>query len=231
MAQADKTDQPGSAAASGDTARPLRKDAALNRERILTAAAEVFAERGLDVSLDDIARHAGLGVGTVYRRFPTKELLTEALFQQHVNTLTALAEAALTAENSWDGLVTVLTDVCAMQATNRGLREVLLSSNYGENCAAQARDRLKPAIAAALERAQRDGYLRSDIVPVDMILVEFMIGAVAQYTRHAPDAWRRYLHIMIDGLRARPDLGDPQPPAITHEQLDEAMLTWRPKRG
>jgi len=74
---------------SGDDAveRPLRADAERNRQRILTAAAEVFAERGLDVSLDDIAKHAGLGVGTVYRRFPTEGKLVEALFEDHVDTL------------------------------------------------------------------------------------------------------------------------------------------------
>jgi AcrR family transcriptional regulator len=207
--------------------RPLRKDAALNRERILVAAAEVFAERGLDVSLDDIARHAGLGVGTVYRRFPTKDALVEALFEQHIDTLTALAESAADDENPWDGLVRVLTDVCAMQATNRGLREILLSSRYGQGCAARARERLNPAIARGLARAQADGSLRADIVPVDMILTEFMVGSIAQYTRHVPDAWRRYLQIVIDGLRAHPDSTPLATPAISHDDLDQAMLSWR----
>lgn len=210
--------------------RPLRRDAALNRERILVAAAEVFADRGLDVSLDDIARHAGLGVGTVYRRFPTKDLLVEALFERHMDTLTTLAESAADAENSWDGLVSVLTDACAMQAANRGLREILLSSTYGQGCADRARERLNPAIAKGLERAQADGYLRADIVPVDMIMTEFMIGSVAQYTRHVPDAWRRYLEIFIDGLRARPDATALSTPALTTDDLDEAMLSWRPAR-
>ena len=190
----------------------------------------MFAERGLDVSLDDIARHAGLGVGTVYRRFPTKDALVDALFEQHMNTLTALAETVSDAENSWDGLVEVLTDTCAMQATNRGLREILLSSRYGERCAARAREQLDPAIAKGLERAQKDGYLRTDIVTVDMILTEFMIGSVAQYTRHTPDAWRRYLEIFIDGLRARPDTPPLSTPPLTSEDLDTAMLSWLPAR-
>src|ERR1043166_6338645 len=85
--------------------RPLRVDAARNRERILAAASEVFADRGLDVSLDDIARHAGVGVGTVYRRFPTKEALIEALFDSHLAQLEALAENAVSYADSWDGLV------------------------------------------------------------------------------------------------------------------------------
>lgn len=218
------------AAEAGADGKPLRRDAALNRERILTAAFEVFAERGLDVSLDDIARHAGLGVGTVYRRFPTKDALVEALFDRHMETLIALAETVSEAENSWDGLVAVLTDVCAMQATNRGLREILLSSSYGQGCAARARERLDPVIAKGLERAQKDGYLRTDIVPVDMILTEFMIGGVAQYTRHTPEAWRRYLEIFIDGLRARPDAAPLSTPPLTSDDLDAAMLSWLPPR-
>jgi AcrR family transcriptional regulator len=208
--------------------KPLRKDAALNRERILTAAAEVFAERGLDVSLDDIARHAGLGVGTVYRRFPSKDLLVEALFEQHMEALTTLAESGAEAEDSWEGLVKVITEICSMQATNRGLSEILLSSRFGQGCADRARERLNPAIAKRLERARADGYLRADVVPVDVVIAEFMIGGVAQYTRHVPGAWRRYLEIFIDGLRARPDAGPLSTPPLTSDGLDEAMTCWHP---
>jgi AcrR family transcriptional regulator len=219
-------------ATSGDDAggRPLRRDAERNRQRILTAAADVFADRGLDVSLDDIAKHAGLGVGTVYRRFPTKERLIEALFEAHVDTLAEMAESVAFAENSWDGLVTVLTEACALQAGNQGLREVLMSSTYGQGCAARARARLMPAIENGLRRAQDDGYLRTDIQPVDMVLVEFMIGGVAEYTKQSPDAWRRYLQIVMDGLRARPDVMPPAAPALTSDELDAAMVCWRPPR-
>ena len=157
----------GSGSADDAGERPLRRDAERNRQRILTAAAEVFADRGLDVSLDDIAQHAGLGVGTVYRRFPTKEQLVEALFEEHVDTLAEMAESVSYADNSWDGLVTVLTEVCALQAGNRGLREILMSSTYGQGCAARARARVTPAIEKGVRRAQDDGYLRPDIQPVD----------------------------------------------------------------
>jgi AcrR family transcriptional regulator len=217
---------------SGDDAggRPLRRDAERNRQRILTAAAEVFADRGLDVSLDDIAKHAGLGVGTVYRRFPTKELLVEALFEDHVDTLAEMAESVVYAENSWDGLVTVLTGVCARQAGNQGLREILMSSTYGQGCAARARARLMPAIEKGLRRAQDDGYLRPDIQPVDMVLIEFMIGGVAEYTKQNPDAWPRYLQIVLDGLRARRDIAPLTTAALTSDDLDAAMVCWRPPR-
>jgi AcrR family transcriptional regulator len=210
--------------------RPLRRDAELNRQRILLAAGEVFAERGLDVSLDDVARHAGLGVGTVYRRFPTKELLVEALFEEHLETLSSVVERAAAAEDPWDGFVAALTEVCTLHANNRGMREVLLSSAYGQGCASRARMRLTPAIETAVRRAQDAGYLRPDVGRVDMIMIEFMIGSVAQYTKHVPDAWRRYLQIVIDGLRARPDFVTPPVPCLTDDQVDAAMMSWLPAR-
>jgi AcrR family transcriptional regulator len=217
--------------ASDQTAgRPLRKDAERNRQRILTAAAEVFAERGLEVSLDDIARHAGLGVGTVYWRFPTKDLLIEALFDEHLDTLTAMATQAATAENPWEGFVTALTDVCELHASNRGLREIMLSGAYAQDCAERARSRITPMVETALRRAQDAGYLREDVEPTDIMMFEFMVGAVAQYTRHVPGAWRRYLEMVIDGLRARPGLTTPSAPALTEDQKHEAMLAWHPVR-
>jgi AcrR family transcriptional regulator len=210
--------------------KPLRRDAERNRQRILAAAAEMFAARGLDVSLDDIAHHAELGVGTVYRRFPTKQLLVDALFEEHLETLAAVVEEAAAAENPWTGFVDALTEVCRLQASNRGMREVLLSSAYASECAATARDRLTPPIETALRRAQEAGYLRTDVGRIDLIMIEFMIGGVAQYSRHVPDAWRRYLQIVIDGLRARPDQGPLAQPSISEDEMDEAMMAWLPSR-
>ena len=205
--------------------RPLRRDAERNRQRILDAAAEVFAARGLDVSLDDIARHACLGVGTVYRRFPTKDALVEALFDQVIDEMVATVTRAVEADDPWEGLVTGLTEVCASEASNRGLREMLSSSRYGQVCKERARAELNPVVEAGLARAKDAGYLRADIDRVDMMLVELMIGSVAQYTQNIPGAWRRYLQIVLDGLRARPGL-DPLPvPPPTDEQMDAAM-SW-----
>ncbi len=226
---------PADSAAPADTdqppaERPLRRDAERNRQRILVAAAEVFADRGLDVSLDDVAHHAELGVGTVYRRFPTKQLLVEALFEEHLATLASVVERAAAAEDPWEGFVGALTEVCTLQANNRGMREILLSSAYGSGCAATARMRLTPAIETALHRAQDAGYLRPDVGRIDMVMIEFMIGGIAQYAKHVPDAWRRYLQIVIDGLRARPDLPTLAVPAVSEDEMDEAMMSWLPSR-
>src|SRR3954468_23269692 len=108
------------------TDRPLRADAERNRQRIIAAAASVFAERGLDVSLDDIAAAAGVGVGTVYRRFPDKDALIDALFEAKINDIRQLAQRSLEVEDAWEGFSGFVRGVCALQARDRGLKEALL---------------------------------------------------------------------------------------------------------
>ena len=109
------------------TARPLRADAERNRARILAAAAEVFAERGLDASLDDIAAHAGVGVGTVYRRFPDKDALIDALFEDKIDRAVALADTALEIEDPWEAFTSVLWRGAETMAGDRALSEVFAS--------------------------------------------------------------------------------------------------------
>src|ERR1700709_2058318 len=98
--------------------RPLRKDAARNRERILAAAGEVFAERGLEVTLDDIAHHAGVGVGTVYRRFRDKEELIDALFDERMDAVLTVAEQALAVDDPWLGLEGFFVSILELQAVD-----------------------------------------------------------------------------------------------------------------
>jgi AcrR family transcriptional regulator len=181
--------------------RPLRADAARNRERILEAATEVFAQRGLDATLDDVARRAGVGVGTVYRRFANKEALVDALFEHAIDGIVGLAEEAYRRSDSWEGLVWFFEHATQLQAMDRGLREVLIHSGHGRERVARARERIVPATSRLMERAQADGRLRPDIVPEDFPIIEMMVGAVAEYTNDvSPDLWRRYLGIVLDGL-------------------------------
>src|ERR687886_1643260 len=126
------------------TTRPLRADAERNRARILAAAAEVFAERGLDVSLDDIAAHAGVGVGTVYRRFPDKDALIDALFEDKIERAVALVDDALEIEDPWEGLTTFLRGMCRMQAEDSGFKDALLLGDRGRERVAGARERFVP---------------------------------------------------------------------------------------
>ena len=131
---------------STDVERPLRRDAQRNRQRILAAARREFAERGLDVSMDDIARAAGVGVGTVYRRFPDKEQLIDALFEDRMAEMVELVERCLAIEDPWDGFVTFLAEMCGRQSADRGLKELLLSTSRGEIGRASCRERVSECV-------------------------------------------------------------------------------------
>jgi AcrR family transcriptional regulator len=185
-------------------ARPLRRDAERNRHRILEAAADAFAERGLGITMDDIAEHAGVGVGTVYRRFPNKQVLIEALFEDRMSELVAIAEGALEQDDPWEGLTAFIEGAQALQAENRGLKELMLSTPQGCERVAGVRGRLVPLTAQLVARAQASGQLREDVDREDLALIQMMLGAAADFTREIePEAWRRMLVIIIDGLRAR----------------------------
>jgi AcrR family transcriptional regulator len=205
--------------------RPLRRDAERNRQRILRAAAEVFTTRGLQASLDDVARHAGVGVGTVYRRFPDKESLAEALFEERIEAMIALAEKALAEPDSWAGLVSFLEGACTQLATDRGLREILMFATYGRDRINHGRDRMRPLVTALVRRAQRDGQLRSDLRPTDVLFIEFMISAAARYAEPVkPEIWRRYLALITDALRPERAGTTPLPePALRPDEMVVVM--------
>lgn len=211
--------------------RPLRADAARNRERILVAAGEVFAERGLEATLDDIAHHAGLGVGTVYRRFPGKEELIEALFEQAIHEVVVLAEKAEAMGDSWEGLVWFLERATEMQAEDLGLRDVVLHSGHGRERVALARDNIVPVVTRMVERAQKDGHLRKDFEPTDVPIIELMLSSVSAYTNSAaPDLWRRYLAIVLDGLAAQRSGSRVLPAGASPEVIHAAMSCQKARR-
>ena len=200
--------------------RPLRRDAQRNRQRILDAAAQLFATRGLGVSLDDIAEAAGVGVGTVYRRFPKKEELIDALFEDRVGALVALADEALGADDPWDGFVGFMERASARHVADRGLQQVVLGSAQGRGQVARARDQLAPRVSELVRRAQATGDLRADLVPTDVPAMQFMIAAGALYTGSvAPEHWRRMLGLLLDGLRS--DRAAPTPLPRNGLSVDE----------
>ncbi len=203
--------------------RPLRKDAERNRRRIIEAAREVFAEGGLTASLDDIADHAGVGVGTVYRRFPDKDQLIEALFETRIADMEDVARQALAVEDPWDGLVHFLTRANELQAADRGLKEALTGGAEGCTRVARARARISPLVQELLQRAQTAGAVRADVAFSDLALLQIAVGAVADATREvAPDTWRRVLALALDGLRSA-DASMPSP-ALDGRQLEQAFL-------
>jgi AcrR family transcriptional regulator len=211
------------------TERPLRKDAERNRRRILEAARDLFAARGLEPHLNDVAHHAGVGVGTIYRRFPTKEDLFESLFEDALNHMTDLAEEAGRQPNSWQGFARYVEQMCAMTATDRGLREIAFSKAYGGARVQAAQERLVPAVAKLVERAQRDGYLRQDLSRSDMPVLALLSGTVSEFAGHVEDElWRRYVGLLLDGMRNRDDNLPLPVPALDDEELETAMQTWEP---
>jgi AcrR family transcriptional regulator len=212
--------------------RPLRADAERNRARILAAAAEVFAERGLDVSLDDVAALAGVGVGTVYRRFPDKDALIEALFEEKIDRAVALADEALEIEDPWEGFTTFMRGMCRMQAHDRGFKDALLDDNRGRERVAAARERIAPRALELLARAQDTGAVRSDLGPFDVPMLNLCVGLIADRTRDvAPDYWERVLTILIDGISAKgPATPMPAEP-LDRETFTEAMAGARRGRS
>lgn len=212
------------------TDRPLRRDAERNRRRILQGAAEAFAELGLDATTDEIARRSGVGIGTFYRRFPTKELLIEALFEDRVAQLATLAEEALGSGDAWSGLVYFIDRATAWQVADRGLRQLVFSTAHGQARITRDRDRLGPLVHGLVDRAQRAGELRDDLSGSDIVLVQLMLTAAADFTREvSPDGWRRCMVLLLDGMRARRDAPTPLPsPALNTEQITRVMTGRHP---
>jgi AcrR family transcriptional regulator len=171
----------------------LRADAQRNLGRVLDAAAEVFAEQGPDASVDEIARRAGVGHATVFRRFPTKDALIAAVAEQRIAELHAMADEALEAENAGVAFTDFVWRVAELNARDRGLHECLL------RCAQSPTSRaLQDAGVRIVERAQQTGDVRSDIAAAD---VPELIRAAL---RAAPAGnWRNYVQIVLDGLRPR----------------------------
>lgn len=224
MSTVDQSSSEGDSQVS-EPERPLRKDAERNRRRILRAAADVFTERGLEATLDDVAREAGVGVGTVYRRFPDKAALADALFEERIDALAELATKAHAADDPWEGLTGFMLTAAEMLSTDKGLRQLLMFAPYGHKRVGYARGRMRPAVGKLVERAQAAGQVRPDLGATDIPVLEFMIGAIAEYAREVrPELWRRYLTLMLDALRPSRETCTPLPvPELSLDELTLAM--------
>lgn len=207
-----------SVADKGTATRHLRRDAAENRQHLLAAAASVFARDGLDASVEEIARVAGVGIGTLYRRFPNKEALITELVEDMLDTMSALARNA-TEHTDGRGLEVFLEASCAFQAQNRGCLARLWNTDPDNESLVQVRRR----IAGLLEDAKRHGRIRDDMTNTDVTVLLWSIRGVIETTREvAPQAWRRHLDLLIAGMRpADAPLGH-RP--LTQAQVDALML-------
>ncbi len=185
--------------------RPLRRDAAENRERVLAAAAEVFHEQGLTAGLDDVAKRAGVGVGTVYRRFPTREDLLDALLADLLQVHLAEAQAALALPGG-EGLATFVTRVGEVQATPQGCAIRLWSSPAVEDLRLQVHARVEELV----ETAQRHGTCRDDVTVDDVVgILVALRGVRESLSTTATLDWRRHLDLCLRGLRCTPPPAGP----------------------
>jgi AcrR family transcriptional regulator len=214
------------------SARPLRADAERNRRRILAAATELYAERGLDVSLDEIAAHAGVGVGTIYRRFPEKDTLIDALFEEKLDNAVALADAALAMDDPWEGFTTFMREMGRRQAEDRGFKDALLLRDRGRERVAAARERIAPRALELLARAQEAGAVRADLGAYDVPMLNLCVGLIADRTRDiAPEYWQRVLAIVLDGISAKAATAPLPAEPLDRETFIEAMASVRRRRA
>ena len=202
----------------------VRSDSARNRARLIESAREVFAERGFGATLDDIARHAGLGTGTAYRHFPNKQALAAEVLAGATEQIAADARESLAIDDPWKALVTFFERNAERQARDRGLYEALTGRGDDE-----AQARIWPSIISTVTelftRAQRAGAVRADAAPQDIAAIFAFLGPAFEMSRTvAPDLWRRYLTLMLDGLRAtgRPPLPAPAPPVEALQTIMKA---------
>lgn len=178
--------------------RPRRADAVRNREKVIVAARKAMAAKGLEVQMEEIARRAKVGVGTVYRHFPNKEDLIEALARDRFVRLAELADAALEREDAAEAFVEFMREAAAIQVADRALSEVLVSRPDTMRRAAESVDMLART-AKVIGRAQESGFVRADAEPED---VPMMMCALAGACNNPMSDPERYIGIVIDGMRA-----------------------------
>jgi len=191
----------------------VRADARRNRHRLLEAAEDVFSRDGTAAPTEEVARQAGVGIGTLFRHFPTKEALLEALLTQRVTRIAGAAERASAEEHAGQALRTLLVEVVGESAQKRAYADALGGvGNTASQELVTAQKRARAALDALLRRAQRQGSIRDDIETGDLIAL--IVGALeaAEHVGWDPGVRDRTLRVLLDGLRAAPALATPAAP-------------------
>src|SRR5699024_7918610 len=187
----------------------LRKEAASNRERLLAAGREVVAQQRLEATLNDVAHHAGVGVGTAYRRFANKEELIEAIHTRQVEELEAILSQALAQTDPWRGLVLYLEQALTMQAKDRGMAQILSGCHTQPQKYDWGRERVAQMVSRVADLSREAGLLRDDVTGTDLIFLQVALSGIAlTFQSRCVDGrddiselYRRYLWIALDGLR------------------------------
>lgn len=200
----------------------LRRDAELNRRKILDAAREVFAERGVEAPLDEVARHAEVGIATLYRRFPTRDDLIVAAFQEKMEAWADAVEVALQQPDPCVAFPEYIRQICDMQAVDRGFTDVLTMRFPMAPHIEEARDRGRQGFLELMRRTQIAGGLRSDFLPEDFIfLLMANAGVINAAGAAAPQARRRLITYLLQAFGTEP-VGS-LPPSPGEDATLEAM--------
>jgi AcrR family transcriptional regulator len=179
-----------------------RSDARRNHERLVAAARELFAKHGVDVPVEDITQRAGVGMGTLYRHFPTKVALVDAVLEDAFDEMRTLAEEAVASEDAWAGFTHFLERALELRVQNRSVKDLVASPEHGAKHA-EMRKRIRPLLRRLIERAQAQGTLRADFTLDDLSAVFWSVTRVIELTEDASrQSWRRFLGFLLDGLRA-----------------------------
>ena len=203
---------------------PRRRDAQERRDKLLAAAQREFAARGVDASLEKIARDAGVAIGTLYRHFPTRLDLLMAAFKPRLQEFLDGAAKALEMDDPWEGFVCYLENLFGVQAGDRGFNDFLSRRFPGNADTERIHDQMCRQIEDVLTRAQEAGEARPDITQADIVNLIWSNGRIIDATSAtAPNAWRRYLYLMLDAYRAERAHSLPEPP-MTEKQLYDAMV-------
>ncbi|WP_105968672.1 TetR/AcrR family transcriptional regulator [Streptomyces geranii] len=209
-------------------AQSLRSDAERNRERIIAAARGVFARDGLGASMASVAREAGVGIATIFRRFPTKEELVAAVFADRMDSYADAVAVALADADPWHGFVGYIETACAMQAADQGFADVLTTTFPTAKAMEKRREEAYEGMVRLIGRAKAAGGLREDFDPSDLVLLHMAnAGVVNACGDAAPDAWRRVVALFVQSFAAPARATLPASPA--HEDLYRAMLRAGPE--
>jgi AcrR family transcriptional regulator len=210
--------------------RRLRADACRNRDAILAAAKEMFAEHGLEASLEDIAAKAKVGIATLYRRFPSRQHLVAAAHVEKVAKYAEAAESALAISDPWTAFTSYVNTICELQASDRGLADLLSMTLPADEHVERLRRTAHSHVSKLIDRAKAAGQLRKDFTSEDLILLLIANAAIANVTRtRAPGASRRLVALVLDAFGRTDAPALPAPPSSA--EMASAMCGLADERG
>jgi AcrR family transcriptional regulator len=208
---------------NGDRESTLRADAEQNRERIVEAAQSLFAERGINVTMEEVARRAGVGIATLYRRYPTRADLLAGAFEDKMRLFADGARRALNDPDPWHGFCRFVTTLCAMQSSDRGFNDVLTMTFPKVTAFESARNEGYVAVAELVKRAKKAGALREDFVPEDLIILLMAnAGVVAAAGKAAPRSAPRLIAYLLEAFAAPGEGALPPPPS--YRQITKTLM-------